>query len=258
MESQRTTRTNGPVGQRTCSYDCEKAALHACIRLLKERHERGDPLHGVVILSDCRSLVQNLGGFNPTSMGGILSPMEKLRQADVRIICQWIPSHVGIHGNEVADELAKAGRLQPQPIVPATLAHVSSLLRGKTAKRWRAAIEGNDDSRLAKLYEARRADDYRDHLPRGDAVQIFRMRVNHVLLLASMSKRGWSQSASCRLCENRLEDVAHVLFDCPALEDCRSPGWGCQDRSQVLWAEPSVLVEAAMLLRVFLRKTQER
>ena len=50
------------------------------------------------------------------------------------------------------------------------------------------------------------------------------MRVNHVLLLASMSKRGWSQSASCRLCQNRVEDVDHVLFDCPALEDCRSPG----------------------------------
>ena len=82
--------------------------------------------------------------------------------------------------------------------------------------------------------------------------------LNHVLLLASMSKRGWSQSASCCLCGNRVEDVDHVLFDCPALEDCRSPGWGCQDRSQVLWAERSVLVEAAMLLRVFLRKTKER
>ena len=130
-------------------------------------------------------------------MGDILSATEQLRQADVRIICQWIPSHVGIHGNEVADELATAGRLQPQPTVPATLAHVSSLLRGETAKRWRAAMEGNDDLRLAKLYEARRAGDYCAHLPRGDAVQVFRMRVNHELLLASMSKRGWSQSASC-------------------------------------------------------------
>ncbi|KAK3774838.1 hypothetical protein RRG08_018829 [Elysia crispata] len=159
------TRTSRPVGRRTCSYECEKAALHACIPILKERHDRGNPLPGVVILCDCCSLVQNLGGFNPTSMGDILSTMEQLRQAGVRIICQWIPSHVGIHGNELADELANAGRLQPQPTVPATPAHVSSLLRGETAKRWRAAIEGNDDTRLAKLYEARRADDYRAHLP---------------------------------------------------------------------------------------------
>ena len=134
---------------------------------------------------------------------------------------------------------------------------MKSLLRGETAKRWRAAISSNYDSRLAKLYEARRAGDYCAHITRGHAVQVFRMRVNHALLLASMSKRGWSQSASCRLCEHRVEDVDHVLFDCPALEDCRSPGCGCQDRSLVLWSERSVLVEAAKLVRVFLRRTNE-
>ena len=65
-KSQETTRTSGPVDQRTCSYKCEKAALHECIRLLKERHDRGDQLPGAVIFCDCCSLVQNLGGFNPT------------------------------------------------------------------------------------------------------------------------------------------------------------------------------------------------
>ena len=67
-------------------------------------------------------------------MGDILSATEQLRQTDVRIICQWIPSHVGIHGNEVADELANAGLLQPPPTVPATLAHVSSYYEGKRRK----------------------------------------------------------------------------------------------------------------------------
>ena len=86
-------------------------------------------------------------------------------------------------------------------------------------------------------------------------MQVFRLRDNHALLLASMSKRGWSQTASCRLCEHRVEDVDHVLFYCPALEDCRSPGWGCQDRAAVLWSELSVLVEAAKLVRVFLKSS---
>ena len=58
-KSQETTRTSGPVGRRTCSYECEKAALHACIRILKERHDRADQLPGVVILCDCRSLVMS-------------------------------------------------------------------------------------------------------------------------------------------------------------------------------------------------------
>ena len=99
---------------------------------------------------------------------------------------------------------------------------------GETAKRWRAAIGRNDDSRLAKLCEAQRAGDYSAHLIRGHAVQVFRMRVNHVLLLASMSKRGGSQSASCRLCKNRVEDVDYVLFDCPALEAAEVPVRGAR------------------------------
>ena len=194
-----TTSVSGPVGKRTCSFECEKAAFAECVRLLKERQSKDDQFPGSVIFCDCRSLVQNLGGFNPNNMGNILSVTEQLRQASVRITCQWIPSHVGIHCNEMADELANGGRLKPQHVVPVTLAHVASLLCGGTVKRWEETIRSCDDTRLVKLYEAQRAGDYCTHLSRGDAVQVFRMRVNHTMLLANLSKRGWSPSASCRL-----------------------------------------------------------
>ena len=252
-----TTSVSGPVGKRTCSFECEKAALTECVRLLKERQSKDDQFPGAVIFCDCRSLVQNLGGFNPSNMGKILNVTEQLRQSGARITCQWIPSHVGIHGNELADELANGGRLKPQPVVPATLSHVASLLRGRTVKRWEETIRSCDDTRLVKLYEARRAGDYSTHLARGDAVQVFRMRVNHTMLLANLSKRGWSPTASCRLCDYRVEDALHVLFDCPALKDIRSPGWGCRDRNEVLWSGRDVLMEAAKLVKVFLRRTNE-
>ena len=181
------------MGRRTCSYECEKAALHACIRKLKDRYDRGGQLPEVVIFCDCRSLVQNLIGVNPTSMGDILSAMEQLRQADVRIICQWIPSHITtvmrlpMSWLTLADYSLKSQSRQPW------------LMSRPYYVRKRRKGEKRRSEGLAKLYEARRADDYCSHLPRGDAVQVFHIRVNHVLLLASMSKRGWGQSASCRL-----------------------------------------------------------
>ena len=132
------------------SFECEQAAFAECVRLLKERQGKDDQLPGPVIFCDCRSLVQNLGGFNPINMGYILSVTEQLRQAGARITCQWVHSHVGIHGNEVAEELDNGGRLKPQPVVPATLAHVASLLRGRTAKQWEETIRSCDDTRLVK------------------------------------------------------------------------------------------------------------
>ena len=138
---------------------------------------------------------------------------EQLHQANVRIICQWLSSHVGISGNKVADKLANAGRFQPQPVIPATMAHVVSMLRGRRAKIWEEAIRTHDDLRLTKLYKVQWTGDYSIHLTRGDAVQIFCMCIDHTLLLANMSKQGWNPSASCLLYDHQVENTVHVLFN---------------------------------------------
>lgn len=41
--------------------------------------------------------------------------LKTLQKLKVNIILQWIPSHVGIPGNEVADNLAKKGTSLHQP-----------------------------------------------------------------------------------------------------------------------------------------------
>ena len=35
----------------------------------------------------------------------------------VKVVLQWIPSHAGVIGNEIADALAKKGSLVPTPNV---------------------------------------------------------------------------------------------------------------------------------------------
>ena len=127
---------------------------------MKERHDRDAQFKGAVNFCDCHSLVQVLGGFYPTNIERIMNMAEQLHQANVRIICQWLPSHVGISGNKVADKLANAGRFQPQPVIPATMAHVVSMLRGRRAKIWEEAIRRHDDLRLTKLYKVQWTGDY--------------------------------------------------------------------------------------------------
>ena len=50
-----------PVANRTCSFECERAAFEACVKNLMERQER-IPLPGAVIFCDCQALLQALSG----------------------------------------------------------------------------------------------------------------------------------------------------------------------------------------------------
>ena len=50
---------------------------------------------------------------------------------------------------------------------------------------------------------------------------MFRLRVDHSLLRASMAKRKWVSSSKCRLCKAEAESTSHVVFDCPALAEAR-------------------------------------
>ncbi|GFO34489.1 ribonuclease h [Plakobranchus ocellatus] len=54
----------------------------------------------------------------------------------VRTVVQWLPSHVGVIGNEIANGLANEGRIQPQPRKPSSLSDVRSVLRRGTAELW--------------------------------------------------------------------------------------------------------------------------
>ena len=46
--------------------------------------------------------------------------MEQLRTAGIKIQAQWIPSDIGISGNEIGDDHANRGRREPQPEKTAT------------------------------------------------------------------------------------------------------------------------------------------
>ncbi|GFO48644.1 hypothetical protein PoB_007514900 [Plakobranchus ocellatus] len=52
----------------------------------------------------------------------------------VRTVVQWLPSHEGVIGNEIADGHANEGRTQPQPRKPSTLSDVWSFLRRPRAR----------------------------------------------------------------------------------------------------------------------------
>ncbi|KOB68371.1 Non-LTR retrotransposon CATS [Operophtera brumata] len=75
-------------------------------------HVIGAGLKKVVILSDSRSALQHVArcasGFRGASIAyTILNKVLVLISQGASLRLQWIPSHVGLRGNEVADTLAR-------------------------------------------------------------------------------------------------------------------------------------------------------
>ncbi|GFO48818.1 RNA-directed DNA polymerase from [Plakobranchus ocellatus] len=206
-----TTRKCGPVGEWTCSYECELMTVTEYLRVVIEKQREGAALPGVVILTNCRALVQALGDSGSESVGeAVLLADYLLKTEGVQTMVQWIPSHIGVLGNEIADGLANEGRPMPQPRKPLTLSDAKSVLQHGTARLWGAAQLSRDE-RFPRFYEACKGGDYLQCLPRSDAVQIFRARTKHTLLLADRARHGWSATTACRLCGEQEETITHVL-----------------------------------------------
>ena len=93
-----------PAGKRCTNYKAEVLALLKASESLRENTGKC-----IVFLTDCLSTMQDLES-GPTE----LQTQEFLRtllnlSGNNKVIIQWIPSHIGLFGNDKADSLAKQG-----------------------------------------------------------------------------------------------------------------------------------------------------
>ena len=110
--------------------------------VLFETYERN-----FIIFSDSKSALQAISGQDWTHplVLYILERLDWLVQyQEKRILFYWIPSHVGIRGNEKADAAAKAGLSRRVTDVPIPYGdfnkHINVLLKRKWQSQWDDAV----------------------------------------------------------------------------------------------------------------------
>ena len=106
-----------------------------------------DPHMNTLILSDSLAALQTLRGTSPDDNLRIVTEIHHhatiIQSAGGRVSLHWIPSHVGIKGNNTADEAAKEASLKPTvdietpPSLSSTLLHI----RGKASNLWRDELD---------------------------------------------------------------------------------------------------------------------
>ncbi|GFN74335.1 hypothetical protein PoB_000084100 [Plakobranchus ocellatus] len=75
-----TARICSPVGERTCSFDCELKTVTECSQIVIRKLRGGTAQPGVLIFTDCRALVQPLGKSVREDLGKAVLLADYLRE----------------------------------------------------------------------------------------------------------------------------------------------------------------------------------
>ncbi|XP_076059716.1 uncharacterized protein LOC143036353 [Oratosquilla oratoria] len=171
----------------------------------------------VTILSDSRTSLTILQGAYYESRSELLDDILRLSteatNLGVRLRYQWVPSHVGLHGNEMADSAAKRGALLPEEYRVVLQLTVCDAFRRIEQASWdiwesdyaaTAAYRGWPTTRPMTKASGSCS------LPPHISSAISRIRVNH-----------WWTKFLQPTCTCGTEPVSfqHCLFFCPKLKD---------------------------------------
>jgi ribonuclease HI len=102
------TKKHGYYPDFSNSFNAELAAIKQVLTLTYNQE-----WHEITIYTDCKSAIQAITNFKWTSSNyipEIIQQINNFRSAGTKINLYWIPSHAGIRGNEIADQLANARR----------------------------------------------------------------------------------------------------------------------------------------------------
>ena len=174
-----------------------------------------------VIFCDSKSVLESIHfqeSKNPI-MIDILDILQQLNRRNFIIKFCWIPSHVGISGNEEADRLAKNGLQEREPTqykIPYTdfIPKVKNYIKNLWQTRWDYK---HNEERIIKLHYILPAIKpfYVNNLNRKDEKIIHRLRIGHTRLTHRfLMEDPLQREPVCNFCYLDDLTVHHILIEC--------------------------------------------
>ena len=176
-----------------------------------------------LILSDSLSSLLAIRRFNPDNpiVQDILSRLTSVEQSGKTIKFCWIPSHVGITGNELADAAARRAAAAPcLRRLPLPARDFYPAIQTFTMSSWQAEwhLQGSGKLRSVKPTLEPWQSCFQSN--RHQEVALCRLRIGHTYATHGYLLRGEEQP-TCSRCAVPLT-VSHVLLSCPLAEPNRT------------------------------------
>ena len=208
-----TSSTRLPNSASIFSAEC-KALLMALNYVKIGTHDK------VVIFTDSLSVLQSLEGMkldNPLILK-IIEQHHHIRSTGKNIVFCWVPSHVNIKGNELADRAAKSALSNdPSPLLlPCSdfYPNIDNFIREAWQQEWNTEV----DNKLHSVQAFVGKTQPKLTLVRDDMV-IRRVRIGHTRFTHKhhMEK---TPPPMCQTCQQRIT-VRHIFIECKDLKPTR-------------------------------------
>lgn len=201
-----------PLPQTTNILTAEMYAIFSAIGFLKKRNEN------FLILSDSLSSIEALKNMNSKSHYLVHQIASQLSAFPNKFVIEWVPGHVGIVGNEKADESAAQARTQTKKlIIPLPSSTIKQSIHEKYMNTWQqewmnSTVKYNELKPILQIHDALL-------MPRKEQIALSRIRLRTTRL---SHKHLFSREdpPECHLCLE-LRDLTHVLLICPLYEEPR-------------------------------------
>ena len=146
----------------------------------------------------------------------ILKELSEATKSGHHVAFQWVPSHCGIKGNEMADELAKSAHHYTQSrLIPVSQCEINRILR-RTKRELCLSTWFPDSTKESILYavDPNLECQLDPQLPRRIDTLIHRLRLGTAYTKHFLFRIHRASSSTCS-CGHDDEDVHHLLLDCP-------------------------------------------
>jgi hypothetical protein len=169
---------------------------------------------------------------------------EKISEIPTNVTIRWIPAHVGVSGNEYADEEAKSAAMLSagmeaatgtgEPIIRLAAAAkrpVRRRIRERWNRQWEREPTSGPTKRLVQVPNKKTLRLY-EGLSKPQCAILIQMRTMRIGLRHFLFKIKAADSYKCS-CREGSQTPKHVLLQCPLYQDLRRQLWMRLDRDEV-------------------------
>ena len=196
-------------------FSAEIYAIHLALDLISENKNSK-----YIIFSDSKSAIiaiKNKKTDNPL-IENLLEKFNQMSNNHETILC-WIPSHIGIHGNELADTTAKTAHSSPTDNnfkLPYT--DLKRYINFYTKNKWQNTWNNSCNN---KLHETKKEIGENPNLKitRKEEVILTRLRIGHTNITHSYLLKG-EEPPHCIPCQEPYT-IKHILSNCLDLQQTR-------------------------------------